>query len=118
MIYLYTFLVGGAICTIGQLLINYTRLTPARILIIFLLAGVLLTAVGAYEPIVEFAGAGATVPIVGFGYTLAKGAMEGAKEGILGGLLGGVKAASAGLTAAIVFSFLFAMIFTSKTKKQ
>ena len=117
MIYLYAFLVGGAICTIGQLLINYTKLTPARILIIFLLAGVLFTALGLYEPVVEFAGAGATIPIVGFGYTLAKGAMEGAKTGILGALLGGVKSASAGLTAAIVFSFLFAIIFTSRTKR-
>jgi len=116
MIYLYAFLVGGGICTIGQLLINYTRLTPARILIVFLLAGVLLTALGVYEKIVDFAGAGATVPISGFGYTLAKGAMDGADVSVLEALLNGVKAASAGITAAVVFAFIFALIFNSKTK--
>lgn len=116
--YLIVFGVGGGVCLIGQLLINYTKLTTARILIIFLLIGVVLTAAGVYEKFAEVAGAGATVPIMGFGYTLAKGAMDGAKMGLLEALLGGVKSASAGLTAAIVFSYLTGIIFRSKTKKM
>lgn len=115
--YLKVFLVGGIICAIGQLLLDYTKLTSARILVIFLLIGVFLQAIGVYQAIIDFGGAGATVPITGFGYTLAKGAMEGAKEGLLEALTGGMVAAAAGLSAAIIFGYLVAIIFKSRTKK-
>ncbi len=116
--YLKVFLVGGIICSIAQLLINYTKITSGRILVYFLLAGVLLQAVGLYQYIVDFAGAGATVPISGFGYLLAKGAMDGAKEGLFGALTGGLSAAAMGVTAAIIFGYLFALIFKSKSKRN
>ena len=115
--YLKVFLVGGIICAIGQLLLDFTKLTSARILVIFLLIGVFLQAIGVYQAIIDFGGAGATVPITGFGYTLAKGAMEGAKEGLLEALTGGMVAAAAGLSAAIIFGYLVASIFMSRTKK-
>lgn len=115
--YLKVFLVGGIICALGQLLLDYTKLTSARILVTFLLIGVFLQAIGVYQAIVDFGGAGATVPITGFGYTLAKGAMEGAKEGLLEALTGGMVAAAAGLSAAIIFGYLIAILFKSKTKK-
>ena len=115
--YLKVFLVGGIICAIGQLLLDFTKLTSARILVIFLLIGVFLQAIGVYQEIIDFGGAGATVPITGFGYTLAKGAMEGAKEGLLEALTGGMVAAAAGLSAAIIFGYLVAIIFKSRTKK-
>lgn len=115
--YLKVFVCGGALCIIGQLLINYTKMTTARILVTFLLAGVFLQAINVFEPFKEFAGAGATVPIIGFGYVLAKGAMEGAKTGLLGAVTGGMKAAAMGLTAAIFFGYLNALIFKSRTKK-
>ena len=115
--YLKVFLVGGIICAIGQLLLDYTKLTSARILVIFLLIGVFLQAIGVYQAIIDFGGAGAPVPITGFGYTLAKGAMEGAKEGLLEALTGGMVAAAAGLSAAIIFGYLVAIIFKSRTKK-
>lgn len=115
--YLMAFLIGGAICTIGQLLISLTRLTPARILVVFVCAGVVLTGLGLYEPIVKLAGAGATVPLTGFGYTLAKGAVKGAEEeGLLGALTGGIKATAAGIAAAIVFGYVIALIFKPRTK--
>ena len=115
--YALCFAIGGAFCVIGQLLISLTRLTPARILVIFVSSGVLLTAVGLYEPLVRTAGAGATVPLTGFGYSLAKGALEGAKEyGLLGAFTGGVKATAAGIAAAVVFGYLFALLFRPKTK--
>lgn len=115
--YIWVFLIGGILCTIGQLLISLTRLTPAKVLVIFVTAGVILTAVGLYEPIVRFAGAGATVPLTGFGYSLAKGAIKGANEdGLLGALTGGIKSTAAGVAAAIVFGYLFALIFRPKTK--
>ncbi len=102
---------------IGQLLMSLTRLTPARILVIFVTAGVVLSALGLYEPLVEFAGAGATVPLTGFGYSLGTGAIEAAKEkGILGAFTGGITATAGGVAAAIVFGYLFALIFTPKTK--
>lgn len=105
------FLVGGAICVIGQLLMDYTRLTPARILVLFVTAGVVLTAVGLYEPLVDFAGSGATVPLTGFGYTLAKGAEEAvAEHGVFGAVTGSVDGASGGITAAVVLGFLCALI--------
>ncbi|MBE5754343.1 MAG: SpoVA/SpoVAEb family sporulation membrane protein [Clostridiales bacterium] len=116
--YLKVFLVGGIICTIAQLLINYTKITSGRILVYFLLAGVLLQAVGLYQYIVDFGGAGATVPISGFGYLLAKGAMDGAKEGLFGALTGGLSAAAMGVTAAIIFGYLFSLIFKSKSKRN
>ena len=116
--FLKVFLVGGAICTIAQLLINYTKITAGKILVYFLLAGVLLQAVGVYQYIVDFGGAGATVPICGFGYLLAKGAMEGAKESLLKAITGGITSAGMGITAAIVFGYLFALIFKSKSKKN
>ena len=115
--YLKVFLVGGIICALGQLLLDYTKLTSARILVTFLLIGVFLQAIGVYQAIVDFGGAGATVPITGFGYPLAKGAMEGAKEGLLEALTGGMVAAAAGLSAAIIFGYLIAILFKSKTKK-
>lgn len=112
------FLVGGAICTIAQILINLTKMTSARILVTFLLAGAALEAVGLYGYLVEFAGAGATVPISGFGYLLAKGAKEGAKKGLFYAITGGLTAGAAGIVAAIVFGYVFAMIFTAKSKKN
>lgn len=116
--YVIVFISGGLICVIGQLLISLTKLTPARILVIFVTAGVILTAAGVYAPFVEFAGAGATVPLTGFGYSLAAGAIKGAKEsGIIGAFTGGVKATAGGISAAIVFGYLFALIFNPKTKK-
>lgn len=116
--YINAFIVGGLICVIGQIMMDTTPLNPAHILVIFLTAGVILTAVGIYEPIVEFGGAGATVPLPGFGYALAKGAIEGAKEnGILGVFTGGVSAASGGIAAATFFGYLMSIIFSPKTKE-
>lgn len=114
--YLKAFVVGGAICTIAQLLINYTKITAGKILVYFLLAGILLQAVGLYQYLVDFAGAGATVPISGFGYLLAKGAMEGAKNTFFDAVTGGIMSAGMGLTAAIVFGYIFSLIFKSKSK--
>ena len=109
---LYAFLVGGFICLIGQVLIDYTKLTPARILVSFVVAGVVLTAIGVYQPIVEFAGAGATVPLTGFGYSLALGVREAVMQyGLLGALSGGLTATSAGIAASIFFGIIMALIF-------
>ncbi|MCQ2387703.1 MAG: SpoVA/SpoVAEb family sporulation membrane protein [Clostridia bacterium] len=116
--FLKTFAVGGLICVIAQLLINYTKITSARILVSFLLAGVFLQAIGVYQYVVDFAGSGATVPIIGFGYLLAKGAMEGAKEGLFGAITGGITSAGIGITSAIIFGYVFALIFKSKSKKN
>ena len=116
--YMFAFIIGGGICVVGQLLLSLTRLTSARILVAFVTAGAVLTALGVYAPLVELAGAGATVPLTGFGYSLAKGAVEGARnDGLIGALTGGVKATAAGITAAVFFGYLFALIFTPKTKK-
>ncbi len=110
--YLKAFVVGGLICVVGQLLIDFTKLTPARILVGFVVAGVILGAVGLYGPLVEFAGAGATVPLTGFGYNLAKGVKEAVEEsGLIGALTGGLKASAGGIAAAIFFSLLAALIF-------
>lgn len=115
--YLIAFAIGGAICVIGELLMSLTRLTPARILVIFVTGGVILTALGLYKSLVDAGGAGATVPLTGFGYSLAKGAIEGAQtEGLLGAVTGGIKATAAGIAAAVFFGYLFALIFTPKTK--
>lgn len=116
--YVYAFLIGGAICVVGQLLMSYTKLTPARILVLFVTTGVILTALGLYEPLVELAGAGATVPLTGFGYSLGKGAIEAAKEkGALGAFTGGVIATAGGIAAAVFFGALNAVIFKPRTKK-
>ena len=104
--YLKAFAVGGAICMIAQIIINFTDLTAGKILVYFMLSGVVLTAIGVYQPLVEFAGAGATVPISGFGYLLANGAMKGAEKGFFQAITGSLSAASAGVTAAVVFSFI------------
>ena len=105
--YLKAFLVGGLICVIGQILLDKTKLTPARILVIFVTIGTILTAIGIYEPIVQFGGAGATVPISGFGYCLANGVKEAIDEmGFLGIFIGGVKSCAAGIASAVVFGFL------------
>ena len=115
--YLYAFLIGGAICTVGQLLLSFTRLTSARILVLFVVAGVILGGLGLYQPLVDFAGAGASVPLLGFGNALAKGAIEGAKEhGVLGAFSGGLTATAAGISAAVLFGWLAALIFRPKTK--
>ena len=112
------FWVGGLICVVGQLLLSLTRLTPARILVIFVTGGVVLGALGIYQPLVDFAGAGASVPLLGFGNSLAKGAMEAVRqEGIMGALTGGVSATAAGVAAAIVFGYLAAVIFHPGVKK-
>ncbi len=118
MMYAKVFLVGGLICAVGQLLLLYTNLTSARILVAFVTAGVVLTALGLYEPLVEWAGAGATVPLTGFGYSLATGAREAVEEsGLLGALTGGVTATAAGIAAAIVFGYLASVLFTPHTKR-
>lgn len=114
--FLKAFAVGGLICAIAQVVINFTDLTAGKILVIFMLAGIVLTAFGIYQPLVEWAGAGATVPISGFGYLLASGAMRGAQEGLFEALTGALAAASAGVSAAVVFSFLASLVFRSHTK--
>ena len=111
------FAVGGGICVVGQLLIDLTKLTPARILVSFVVTGVALTAVGLYEPLIRFAGAGASVPLTGFGYALAKGVEEGvAQQGALGILTGGITGTAGGITAAIVLALLCALVSRSKDK--
>lgn len=116
--YIKAFAVGGGICLIAQIIINFTDLTAGKILVYFMLAGVVLTAIGVYQPLVEFAGAGATVPISGFGYLLANGAMKGAERGLFYAITGSLTAASAGVTAAVVFAFIMALIFKSRTKRN
>ncbi|HAN09215.1 MAG TPA: stage V sporulation protein AE [Clostridiales bacterium] len=115
--YVNAFIVGGIICVIGQILLDKTQLMPARILVLFVTLGVILTALGIYEPIVDFAGAGATVPLPGFGYALAKGVIEEVNTvGFMGVLTGGLKATAAGISAVIVFGYLIALIFNPKAK--
>lgn len=116
--YLKAFAVGGGICLIAQIIINLTDLTAGKILVYFMLAGVVLTAIGLYQPLVDFGGAGATVPISGFGYLLANGAMKGAERGLFYAITGSLSAASAGVTAAVVFAFIMALIFKSRTKRN
>ena len=111
------FVVGGIICIIGQILIDKTKLTPARILVIFVTTGAILGGLGIYQYLVDFAGAGATVPLTGFGYNLAKGAIEGVRQsGLIGAFTGGIKAASGGIAAAIFFGYLAALISKPKMK--
>ncbi|MCI8632819.1 MAG: stage V sporulation protein AE [Lachnospiraceae bacterium] len=116
--YIKAFIVGGLICIVGQIILQRTKLTPARIVVIFVAAGAILTGLGVYEPLVEFAGCGATVPLTGFGYTLAKGVMKAVQEvGILGIFTGGYQAAAGGVGASILFGYLASVIFEPKSKK-
>ena len=115
--YLKAFLVGGTLCLIGQIVIDKTKLTPARILVAYVFMGVILGAIGIYEPLAEFAGAGATVPLTGFGNNLAKGVREAVNEdGFLGIFTGGLKASAGGITAAIVCGLIVSVIFKAKDK--
>ena len=115
--YLSAFIVGGVICALGQILIDKTKLTAARILVIFVTIGAILTGLGVYQNLVSIGGAGATVPLTGFGYTLAKGAIQDVNSnGLLGAFTGGVKSAAGGLTAAIFFGYLMAVAFKPKPK--
>ena len=115
--YLKAFIVGGLLCAIGQILIDKTKLTPARILVSYVVIGVFLGAVGVYKPLVDFAGAGATVPLTGFGYLLSKGVKEAVDtQGFLGILTGGLKACAGGITAAIICGLLVGLIFKDKDK--
>lgn len=117
MVYLYTFFVGGCICMLGQILIDKTKLTPARIVVTFVILGAILTAVGLYEPFIDVVGAGATVPITGFGYALINGVKEAvAKFGFVGAFVGGLTSTAGGISAAIFFGFVFSMFFDSKMK--
>ena len=115
--YLKAFLVGGFLCLIGQILIDRTKLTPARILVSYVVAGVFLGAVGVYKPLAEFAGAGASVPLTGFGYTLSKGVREAVdKDGFLGIFTGGLKATAGGITAGVFAGLLASLLFKAKDK--
>ena len=114
---LRAFLVGGLLCVIAQILIDKTKLTPARILVSFVVAGVILGALGLYKPLVDFAGAGATVPLTGFGYLISEGVREAVdKQGLLGALTGGLTAAAGGISAALVFGYLAAILFKGKRR--
>lgn len=116
--YLWAFIIGGIICAIGQLLIDKTKMTPARILVFFVTSGVVLTALGIYQKIVDIGGAGATVPLTGFGYSLAKGAFRDVDQyGLLGAFTGGIKATAAGITAAIFFGYLISIVSAPKAKR-
>ena len=113
------FVTAGVICVLGQILIDKTKLTPAKILVIFVTTGAILGGLGVYQYLVDFAGAGATVPLTGFGYNLAKGAIEAVQQmGLVGAFVGGVKAAAGGIAAAIFFGYLAALISKPKMKKQ
>ena len=119
LMFVKAFLVGGAICMIGQIIINYTHLTNGKILVLFLISGAILEGFGLYSPIVEFAGAGASVPISGFGCALVKGAVESAhEEGFYGALKGGLAACATGISVAIVSGYLVSVIFKPRTKKK
>ncbi len=110
--YLTAFVTGGVLCLIGQILIDKTKMTPARILVIYVTAGVVLTGLGIYGPIVKFGGAGATVPLTGFGYALAQGTLRGVREhGLLGAFTGGVTGTAGGIAAAVFFGYLISLIF-------
>lgn len=116
---LKAFIIGGLICIIGQILIDKTKLTSARILVIFVTTGVILGGLGIYKYVIDFAGCGATVPLLGFGANLAKGAMDAVKEqGLLGAFIGGIKASSGGIAAAIFFGYIASLLAKPKIKKQ
>ena len=116
--FLKAFVVGGGICMVAQIVINFTDLTAGKILVTFMLVGVVLQGLGLYQYLVDFAGAGATVPISGFGYLLANGGIKGAEKGFFGAVTGALSSASAGISAAVIFSFLMAIFFKSKSKKN
>ena len=117
MIYLWAFLIGGGLCVIAQLLIDYTKLTPARILVLYVCLGVVLTAVGVYEPLVNLAGCGATTPLTGFGYSLAKGVQKAVDErGLIGAIIGGLTGTAGGITVAIVSGLIIVALFKGKEK--
>ena len=116
--YFNAFWVGGVICVIAQILIDKTKLSPGRILTLFVVLGVVLGFLGIYQPLIDFAGAGASVPITGFGHSLMKGAIEGVNEnGLLGAFVGGIKATAGGISAAIFFGFIIAVLFNPRQKK-
>ena len=115
--YFVTFVVGGIICVIGQMMLDLTKLTAPRVLVIFVVTGVILQALNLYEPIVNIAGSGATVPLPGFGHILAKGAMEGAKEGFLGAIKGVFENTSVGIITAIVFGYIVAIVSNPKSMR-
>lgn len=116
--FLKAFVIGGLICCVGQILIDKTKLTPARILVTFVVLGVFLQLIGIYQPIADYAGAGATVPLTGFGYNLCKGVAKAVSEkGFLGVFTGGFTAGAGGICAALIFGFLVSIIFRSKPKK-
>ena len=115
--YVWTFVIGGGFCLIGQILMDATRLTAPRVLVIFVVSGVVLQALGLYEPLVKLAGNGATVPLPGFGYNLAKGAMDGAEKGFLGAITGPLESTAAGIAVAIAFGYVVSLIFTPKSPK-
>lgn len=115
--YVKAFLIGGMFCFVGQLIIDKTKLTPARILVGYVVVGVILGAIGVYEPVAEFAGAGATVPLTGFGYTLSKGVREAVEQdGFLGILTGGLKATAGGITAAVIAGLIMSLLFKARDK--
>lgn len=115
--YVKAFLIGGMFCLVGQLIIDKTKLTPARILVGYVVVGVILGAIGVYEPVAEFAGAGATVPLTGFGYTLSKGVREAVEQdGFLGILSGGLKATAGGITAAVIAGLIMSLLFKARDK--
>ena len=116
--YVKAFIVGGIICVIGQVLMDKTKLTPARVLVLFVTSGVILQGLGLYQKLVDLGGAGATVPLPGFGYALAKGAVKGVKEsGLIGAFTGGITATAGGITSAVVFGYMMAVLFNPKSKK-
>ena len=116
--YVWAFIVGGVFCIIGQILMDTTTLTAPRILVIFVVSGVVLQALNLYQPIVDFAGNGATLPLPGFGYSLAKGAMEGAKDVFLTAITGPLEATAAGIGVALTFGYIIALLFTPKSPKK
>lgn len=118
LMYVKAFVVGGLICVAGQLLIDYTNMTPARILVLYVVLGAVLSALGVYGPLVDFAGAGATIPLTGFGHSLFKGTYKAVQEkGIIGAFTGGASATAGGVVAAVAFGYLYAVIFKARTKE-
>ena len=115
--YFRAFLVGGALCVIAQIFVDKTKLTPARILVVYVVTGVILGGLGIYQPLVDFAGAGATIPLTGFGFAISKGIREAVDEqGLLGSLTGALKATAGGISAALIFGYLACLIFKGKSK--
>ena len=116
--YFWAFLIGGGFCVMGQILMDATTLTTPRVLVIFVVSGVILEAFGIYDPLVELAGNGATVPLTGFGHNLAKGAIEGAESGFIGAIMGPLKNSAAGIGVALSFGYVISLIFTPKSPKR